>query len=183
MRSRLVAGILFGFVLTGAVGGALSLVQVLRDRTQHRKAAEANAQNVFWAIVAGRSSGVAGSGPGFRLARDLNTLLGPIGAGQTTLPPAILSFRGNVNGYGGASRALGFDPFDETGQPCHDCGPLSQEMLRDLLLVKTGQDFKLLQDTTVAPGPALWKFWFPWLGLLVVVAVASARNAVVRRMS
>jgi hypothetical protein len=183
MRSRLVAGILFGLVLTGAVGGALSLMQALRDRARHRDAADANAQNVFWAIVAGRSSGVTGSGPGFRLARDLNTLLGPIGSGQTTLPAAILSFRGNENSYGGVSKALGFEPFDETGQSCHDCGPLSQEMLRDLLLVKTGQDFRLLQDTTVQPGPALWKFWFPWLGIVVVLAVASARNALVRRMS
>jgi hypothetical protein len=180
-RNRVLDAALGGLLLVGVVGAGFTLVTALQHRHATSTSSQASVQNTFWSIVSGHLQ-PGGSGPDIRLGNDLHTLLGPIGPDQTELPREILTFEGSSNAYGGVTAALGFDPFDETGQSCHDCGPLSHDMLRDLLLVKEGRDSTLLRSTDVVPGRSMRTFWLFWGGALALALLVLARNAVMERI-
>lgn len=96
----------------------------------------------FWSLVEG--GGVNSPSPENRLARDLADRLGPDDPDATELPEEIIDFRGTSNAYGGVTEAIGVDPFSGAG--CDECGPLSDDSLNALLLIKQGRQVELYQE-------------------------------------
>jgi hypothetical protein len=112
--------LLFGF--TRGIGDVVN-----HSDTDHKIAQSHKAQH-FWDVVAGNSAGNEPT-PGNKLARDIRSLD----------DATINSFRGNSNAYGGVVEEIGFDPFNESGLNCFECGPLSDSVKHNLVLVHSGQ--------------------------------------------
>lgn len=122
--------------VTGAVAVGQSIQQ--DDATDAQEAARSEAH--FWRVVAGAESG--SPTVDVLLARDLRGL----SASQ------VERFRGDSNRYGGITDAIGYDPFDETGLDCFECGPLDVYTKDNLALIRQGGLDQVLQDTEV-PSP------------------------------
>lgn len=121
-----------------ALGGTAAAVQAI-DNNQAEQAQQVSEKEAhFWQIVAGAGSG---SSPtvDVLLARDLQGL----SAAQ------VDDFRGNSNRYGGITDAIGFDPFDETGLDCFECGPLDQGTKDNLALIRSGNLDAVINKTVV----------------------------------
>lgn len=134
-----------GLILTVWVGGAstAAIVQTL-DHGRAVEAHEVSQQEIqFWQAVAGEGSDslpVVAS----LFARDLNEIIDD--------PEALDAFYGTSNRYGGVTTAIGFDPFDETGLRCSECGPLDDYTRNGLDQIADGGLNALIRQTEV-PGP------------------------------
>lgn len=139
----------------------VSGVSQFANHYQHQHAASlADKRHHFWRVVAGQENADAPTVEN-RLAEDLRSRLGPVNP-NATLPESITAFRGDSNAYGGITDGLGYDPFDESGLACSECGPLDGRTKTALLLVKRGQLSVVLAD---GPRPvAPYHLWTP-LGL------------------
>lgn len=107
--------------------GVLGTVQVLdrNDATAAQDAAQDEAQ--FWQVVAGEANSASPT-VDVLLARDLRDLSAS----------DVNQFRGDSNRYGGITDAIGYDPFDETGLNCFECGPLDPYTKANLALIARG---------------------------------------------
>lgn len=119
------------------VGGSAT-VQAINHSHAQEQSEVSEKEAHFWRIVAGEASGSTPT-VDVLLARDLRGL----NAVQ------VNEFRGNSNRYGGVTDAIGFDPFDETGLDCFECGPLDQDTKNNLGLIRSGQLEDVLATTVV----------------------------------
>lgn len=133
---------IFGAIVAALIvfGGLSGIVQAVdhNEAVIEQQVSQREAQ--FWRAVAGEGSGtlpVVAS----QLARDLNDILHD--------PEAINAFVGTSNRYGGITDAIGFDPFDETGLRCQECGPLDERTLQNLRLIADGRLADILATTEV----------------------------------
>lgn len=90
-----------------------------------------------------------------RLARDLAVRLGPVQPGVNELPDEIVDFRGSSNAYGGITEEIGFNPF--TNQGCDECGPLNDEALNSLLLIKQDRLGLVVDELEDGIGSTSWR--------------------------
>jgi hypothetical protein len=123
----------------------MSGVLQLNDRTavtRHEQVAENRIH--FWRVIAGQETASSPTVDN-QLANDLKVALEK---------DQLAEFRGTSNQYGGISEALGSDPF--AGESCKECGPLSGEMLVDLITIRNGDVDKLVASERVEP----WHFEF-----------------------
>lgn len=120
------------------VGGGAAVVQSIDNNRAEQAQEVSDKEAHFWRIVAGEGSG---SSPtvDVLLARDLQGL----SASQ------VDDFRGHSNRYGGITDAIGFDPFDETGLDCFECGPLDQGTKDNLALIRADNLDAVINKTTV----------------------------------
>jgi hypothetical protein len=118
----------------------------------------------FFRVIAGVEFGTAPTVDNL-LARDLQKILHD--------PAAIDSFRGNSNRYGGVSETIGYDPFDETGLNCFECGPLDSFTRNVLSNIASGNRSDLeVQHQKPVEGYKLTPFGVPvWtvLGFIWIV--------------
>lgn len=128
-------------VLVTVTGVAAAGQAIQKDKqTEAQKAAESEVR--FWRVVAGVE---AGSSPtvDVLLARDLRGLSSS----------QVNEFQGNSNRYGGITDAIGYDPFDETGLDCLECGPLDPYTKQNLSTIRQGGLEQVL-DSIVVPSPS-----------------------------
>lgn len=116
------------FVVTAVSG----LMQDINHQDASRQQEVSQQKSHFWKVIAGEESGVA-PGVGNTLARDIRST------------DNISDFRGDSSRYGGITDAIGFDPFDERGLNCSECGPLSQQVQNNIQLIHHGGINKLIQ--------------------------------------
>jgi hypothetical protein len=110
-----------------AVTSVVGVAQILdqNEATSEQKAAQNETQ--FWRVVAGEAGDTSPT-VDVLLARDLRSLSAS----------DVEQFRGDSNRYGGITDAIGYDPFDETGLNCFECGPLDPYTKRNLTLIRQG---------------------------------------------
>lgn len=135
---RLVAAFAVLIVLAVTTVSAVIQTASQNQATAAQEAAENEA--FFWRVVAGEDSG--GPTVDVQLARDLRGLSAS----------EVQAFQGNSNRYGGITDAIGYDPFDETGLNCFECGPLDPYTKDNLALIRAGQLDQVLAGTEV-PAP------------------------------
>lgn len=134
---QLVVG--FAVLVLLAITTAVGVGQAIDNN--EASAAEKAAENeaFFWRVVAGEDSG--GPTVDVLLARDLRGLSAS----------EIADFEGNSNRYGGITDAIGYDPFDESGLNCFECGPLDAYTQNNLELIRGGNLDQVLAATEVPP--------------------------------
>ena len=111
---------------------------------------DAQDRSRFWLTIAGEAPPNFMT-PDSSLATDLKDRLGPIQTNVTELPLAITSFKGNNNSYGGISDALSFNPFNNDGAGCSECGTLTTEVQSKLLLIKQGRVDEVVRSEQPPP--------------------------------
>lgn len=126
-----------------AVIMAVTLVSGGGQAFVERPHAEAQAERIaterhFWNAIAGRESSASASVEN-QLAMDL------------AASEDLSSFRGNSNRYGGITDAIGYDPFDGSGQNCSECGPLKSEVRTKVELAKAGKVDQVLSSVPAPP--------------------------------
>lgn len=167
-RQAKVVGVVLAVILTltGVAGiWQASVGHPAIERQAERVAAERH----FWRAVAGEESTSAASVEN-QLAQDL----------ASTPKSELGSFRGDSNRYGGITDAIGFDPFNGSGQNCSECGPLKESVRSRVALAKSGQVGQVIASVPVPntdPAFVLTPFGisaFVWVtGIWLLVGHAS----------
>jgi hypothetical protein len=112
-----------------SVGAVAAGVQAVNREEAQEQLAVTDQEASFWQVIAGEEPGTA-SNVSNHLARDLRAIIND--------DDALEAFRGHSNRYGGITSAIGFDPFDGTGQSCVECGPLSASTLANIRSIRDG---------------------------------------------
>lgn len=160
------------------VGAGSAFFQFIRTDNYELEMEAAGKRAHFWRVVAGEAAAPAPTVEN-RLARDLGAQLGPIDPAARSLPPAIEAFRGDTDAYGGITAALGFDPFDQTGLTCRECGPLDAETKAKLLRIKRGAvEYVIAEEAPDPPEGIIYvPFGIPLALVLLVLWLAGGALA------
>lgn len=162
-------GILLALAACSGIAGTVQLVD--HHSTQNKTVKARHAQH-FYAMVAGR---IPADGPtvDVSLANDLKELLGP--HDSRPLPQSVDNFRGTSSSYGGIGDVIGFEPFDNAGLGCTECGPLTLDVTATLQQIKrnqTGNLFKPIHGNTTT-GYTLTPFAIPSIAWLIIIWLAG----------
>jgi hypothetical protein len=116
------------------------------EQQDYEQARERSVQQVAFLSVAGGDTTGDGTSIANTLGRDIDAWLDE---GRD-----IADFRGSNNRYGGITDALGYDPFDESGLDCSECGPLSADAQADITATREGNNLDVAFPE--APEPINW---------------------------
>lgn len=167
-------GVLLAFV--AIITMVAVIIEVGNHSNQSNSSANQDHAENFYAMIDGRVA-LDGATVDVSLASDLKSILGPHN-GQP-LPAAIDSFQGTSSAYGGITRIIGFDPFNNVGLGCNECGPLSTKMLGILTEIKSGHDTNLFKTVAVKGTSSTFTLtpdgisWISWLLLLWLIVGAA----------
>lgn len=143
-------------------------VQAAHNDNERDNADRAASQAHFWRAVAGDVSTDAPTVEN-QFAEDLAALSNT----------ELREFRGTSNRYGGLVDQIGFDPFDERGLNCFECGPLDQRTLTNIKLVRSGQLRVVLAtvhvdtDNDYTLTPFGWPVWWTVIVYYLLVGHGS----------
>lgn len=132
-----IAGVAMAVILGVSLvsGGAQAFIEHPHAEAQVERVAT---ERHFWNAIAGNES-VSAASVENQLAMDL------------AATDDLSSFRGDSNRYGGITDAIGFDPFDGTGQNCSECGPLKSDVREQVELAKSGKVSQVLASVDASP--------------------------------
>lgn len=151
-------------VLILSFTGGSMIYQVINKAATNQVSRAASVEGHFWRVVAGQESGTA-PGPANQLAKDIKDLS----------PKELREFRGDSNRYGGITDAIGFDPFDESGLNCFECGPLDLHTIHNVELIHSHGLSSVLFINKVRHSTSGWSVTpfglatINWIGILYVI--------------
>lgn len=156
-----------GLFISGAVVVIISTLVGHHSQDQdYRNERERAVQQVAFLSVAGGDATGDGTSIANTLGRDIDAWLDD---GRE-----LQDFRGMNNRYGGITDAIGYDPFDESGLDCDECGPLSADTQQDILATREGNNLDVAFPEAPEPinwlptGAIWWTFGGP-IGFLIAV--------------
>lgn len=118
----------------------IGIGQIADHSDAKEETSERQAEAHFWRAVAGDIPTTSASVEN-TFADDLKAIVDD--------PAAIREFRGESNRYGGITEEIGYDPFDETGLNCFECGPLDSYTKARLALIRNGDLTKITDELTL----------------------------------
>lgn len=133
LRLVAIAAVAFSIVIIISI-----LIQSQGHSSNRKLQAKNDTEQHFWRAIGGVDSTAAETVEN-QLALDLKAVLDN--------EDAIANFRGDSNRYGGISDAIGYDPFNGTGQGCVECGPLDDSVQANLRLIASGNLNRVLAST------------------------------------
>lgn len=179
-----IAGTIFGAILgITAISGITQGVDQVKQTSAHSQAEQ---RADFWRVVASEKP-ASSTSVDQTLATELSRRLGPPEASATALPQEINDFEAGANRYGSIEKHLGFDPFDNSGKSCVECGPLNSYMKSKLLQIKQGNVNQVINTELIDTEsdaiqltpfglPNLVWFGFVYLGGGMVALVLAIRK-------